>query len=330
MSSSADTTKETTMQENEVTSQVTGQLTDYAAVLDQYGLTYKAVYPYLQVGEINITQGWILHVSVIKRELPDLIKKIIPFLITEKLAFKIPVNEGVVSNLLEGSLGYTQLGKIFAIYPETTEQAVIIADKLVHLTLTFKGPAIPTDVHLGGAVYTRYGSFNPLMMQDAGGNAEKFIYNNKKQLVKDDYAIPFVMPRGISWPFASIRKFTSQAAKKLINKAYLPYMIIKADAKGRVIKGISIKNLLKIKWCLIKEGKRHMCADEAGRDIHDRLAWQLELHNDLCNDLPIPRIYDYFEEDGNTYLVMQFIEGKSFDHWLGYLPGQCLDRGGWD
>ncbi len=58
-----------------------------------------------------------------------------------------------------------------------------------------------------------------------------------------------------------------------------------------------------------------MGSEDTDRNMYDRLKWQYDLHNELAGHIPLPKIYDFFQEDGNTYLVMEFIKGVSlYDH----------------
>nr|WP_162277512.1 lanthionine synthetase LanC family protein [Chitinophaga rupis] len=210
-------------------------------------------------------------------------------------------------------LGYVNLAKIVCIYPESDEEAVRLAEELIVLLSQFKGPDIPTDIHLGAILYTRYGSFNPIIKTDAEGNQQKHIYNQEGQLVPDEYAIPFMLPKGIAWPFESIRKFNVPSQTGYLNDRIKIMSVLKPDVKGRVIKGMYMKSWFQAKKCIVKEGRKNMCSDLKGRDIRDRLEWQLKLHNDLCNDVPIPKIIDCFRENDDLYLAMEFIDGVSLD-----------------
>ncbi|WP_431211748.1 protein kinase domain-containing protein [Puia sp. P3] len=68
--------------------------------------------------------------------------------------------------------------------------------------------------------------------------------------------------------------------------------------------------------CIIKEGVKNMWSDDFGRDIVDRLKWQYELYQDLDGYLPTPKIFDIYEEEGNTYLAMEYIKGVSLSEKL--------------
>ncbi|TWV99321.1 hypothetical protein [Chitinophaga pinensis] len=67
---------------------------------------------------------------------------------------------------------------------------------------------------------------------------------------------------------------------------------------------------------MIKEGCSGDSKDSHGRDIKDRLLWQKELHQLLQDKVRIPRYIDSFEENGNYYLVIERIKGKSLTQRL--------------
>ncbi|SEW04655.1 Lanthionine synthetase C-like protein [Chitinophaga sp. YR573] len=289
---------------------------DYSKILDTYGLQYNVADYYLQVGEITQVQGWIIHISVVISQVSDLLQAIVPFLIAENISFKAAKNREACLNLLNGVLGIRQVGKVISIYPENNVIALHIARELILLTKSFKGPQILTDVYLGSIIYARYGSFNPIMQNDDEGKRNKFIYDASGHLIKDPYSIPFVLPQGITWPFTSLTNPIVPIPKKVFAHFYKPLSVLKDDVRGNVYSGIYVKGLFRTAPCVIKEGKKHMVSDDIGRDIRDRLLWQQYLQNELAEDIPMPKIIDSFEEDDNTYLVMEFIKGTSLEDRL--------------
>lgn len=291
---------------------------DYGKVLDNLNLEYRKVDYYLQVGEITKVQGWILHISVIISQLPKLLEIVLPVLKQENVPFKIAANKNTASCFLDGVYGYERIGKVLCIYPSTDALALKLAQTLIKLTASFRGPKIPTNRFLGGAVYTRYGAFKPIVSQDANGIFGNYIYGSNQELIKDANSIPFSMPIGINWPFTSITADINdpQPASKLLNDSIRPVAIIKEDAKGNVIKGMYMKSWFRPKYCIIKEGIQNMYSDDYGRDIQDRLKWQFELHTDLAGTVPAPRVLDYFIVNGNAYLAMEFIKGESLEQRL--------------
>jgi len=296
---------------------------DYSKILDYYNLESRNYDFYLQVGDITITQGWILHVSSVKSQFQLLLELIIPVLTKESVSFRIVPNEESLWNLLSGSLGIERIGKAVSIYPETPHIALRLAKELIPLTQGLKGPLVYTDRHLGGNVYTRFGSHNPMIMNDHMGIPHRYILNPSGEIITDDYQIPFALPPGIEWPFSELVSFESSPTRKKLQKRYKPISYLKSDARGNVYTALYLKNLFNLKWCVIKEGIKDMWSDHEGRDISDRLAWQYDLHKKLERIVPLPRALDFFTENGDTYLVTEFIKGASLTGRAIELNASC-------
>jgi serine/threonine protein kinase len=62
---------------------------------------------------------------------------------------------------------------------------------------------------------------------------------------------------------------------------------------------------------VIKEGTYGDTKDIEGRDIKDRLMWQKEVHEAVQGKVRIPKLIGSFEENGNYYLVMEYLRGKA-------------------
>lgn len=280
---------------------------DYTEIIKYYGLEYKTVDYYLQVGEIKEIQGWRLDISVIISQLSNAFEILIPELIKKNVSFKIPSNKETARYLLNGNYGNTYIGKVICIYPESDQIANSLSASLIELTKTFKGPKITTGHHLGSAVYTSYGNFSPT----AHNEIDEYIYNTDKLHIIDDLSTPFQLSSKIRWPFTSISMPVKIIPKAILNEIYKPNFIIKLDPRGHIMKGLYVKGFFRVGNCLIKQGKKNMISDDYGRDIGDRLIWQKEIHETLSETVPLPKILDLFQEDGNTYLIMEFIKGNS-------------------
>lgn len=298
--------------------QVSYDRKDYSTIFVRCSLEFVGSSYYWQTGEIKKVQGWILHLSVVITELNQVLDLVIPRLIQWKVTFKVVRDYATANWLLEGFFGFEQLGKLICVYPSDDNEALRIAKDLISLTTQFKGPDIPTDRHLGSIVYTRYGSFNPVMRVNSIGQEVNHIYDHKGNLIPDTYHIPFKLLPGVEWPFSEIVSPNSHTSK-LLNRTYYPLFVIKSDTKGDVIKALYFKHFWQIKPCLIKQGRKNMLLDRDGRDIRDRLKWQYELYHELKRVIPLPEIFDYFEENGDSYLAMQFVKGISIGDWVQYL-----------
>ncbi|MDR3713322.1 MAG: lanthionine synthetase LanC family protein [Puia sp.] len=286
---------------------------DYSIILRKYGLSYKKIGSYFQVGLIEWIQGWILDLSSVIWQLSDLLHNIVPILLNENVAFKIIQNSKKATSILTGEEGYIQLGKLISIYPSNEDHAIKLGAKLISCTASFKGPQILTDRRLHGILYTRYGAGNPVLKSNESGIQDKYIYDFKGNLIRDPYHMPFQLLEGITWPFSSIAPNKPPKKETVLQDKYKPMELLKEDARGYVKKGLWLKKIWQVKWCVIKEGRQYMTSDIWGRDISDRLRWQFELHKDLHGIIPIPEVYDLFQENGDSYLVMEYVKGISLE-----------------
>lgn len=110
----------------------------------------------------------------------------------------------------------------------------------------------------------------------------------------------------------------TQAGKKVEKKSgkrigfnYIILKSLKESQKNDVVKCLYIKSLINFGVCVIKEGSFGESKDSEGRDIKDRLLWQQELHRELADKLRLPKFIDGFEENGNYYLALERVKGKS-------------------
>ena len=282
---------------------------DYRGVLEQHQFQYRPVDYYYQVGEPTRSQGWILHLSCVWPKILDLLDTILPLLKNQSVPFKVVQNKNIANLLCNGNLGYHQLGKVCSIYPPDDETALILVKALLEITKDFKGCAIPTDFSLGGIIYTRYGSFNLHQSLGQNGSSDRYIQNGSGEWIKDEYCTPFRFPKGVPWPFQEIVDPVEEAPSSFLKERYRVFSTLKTDAKGRVMKSLRLHGL-QVQWILIKEAKCGVCEDEQGRDIRDRLRWQYQLQSHLQGKAPVPKVYDFFQEKDDAYLVMEYIKGK--------------------
>jgi serine/threonine protein kinase len=252
----------------------------YEYLLGDANIAYEKNGIYLIVGEYRQLAGWIIFISSVHTQFPVLLKTILPELIRFKVTFTIPENSFVYSNLMEGGLGYDQVGKIISLYPENESDASDLATSLVQLTQSFNGPIIPTAKHLGGCIYAEY------------RNSTGYKTN-------------------VKWPFVNFKANNRLRASKWLNRKYFLYQCLKNDVKGNVYKSLDFSKWNDIKWCIVKQGNNFQCFDNCGRDISDRLRWQHEMLKVLNEKINVPAAIDYIKTDWHSYLVMEMIDGIS-------------------
>jgi serine/threonine protein kinase len=296
---------------------------NYETILSRHMLPFHRQGYYLMVGEPKQVQGWILHLSVIRSQFHQLMELIIPLFSKENIAFKIPDSSLTADNILDGNLGINKLGKIITIYPDDDRQAVRISERLVAICQDFSGPKILTDLRLSNIVYTRYGAFKGIIKVNNEGRTDVYIHNIVGQQIVDDYAIPFQNTAGFPCPFTVKTDGDRNASSNLLNGKYKVVFIIKEDPKGNVMKALYLKNFFRLKWCVIKQGRRNMWPDSKGRDMTTRLDWQRKFHSIVQGKVSVPKIIELVEEKDDSYLIMEFIKGDSLYKKIGSINPKC-------
>lgn len=252
---------------------------DFSCVLNEYKFVYTREDPYFLVGDKPEKSGWILELSVVRSRINEFVSRVIPFLYLENMSFRIVTDTENARHILDGNLGNHNVGRLISVYPGQTDKAAKIARVLILETKNFPGPAIPGSVYLGGAVYV-----------------SKAHYTEAQD-----------------WPFKEFAAGTYPKPRILLRRSYLRYSVISSTAKGNVEKGIHIKPFWRMNWCIIKQGKKAMLSDNLGFDMKDRLKWQKEIYQTLNGIIPVPQIIDLFEEKGDQFLIMEFIDGQTLD-----------------
>jgi len=97
----------------------------------------------------------------------------------------------------------------------------------------------------------------------------------------------------------------------ILGGKYIVTSSLKNDPKGEVLSGFYFSKFGIPRRCIVKEGKKFMISDSSGRDMSDRLEWQKQVFERLSGTVRIPRVLDLFLEDGNSFLVMEKINGKA-------------------
>jgi len=276
---------------------------NYEDLLDYFSVDYQKSGPYLIIGLNYPEQCWVIYISVVKQQMAGLMNIILPLLIESKTIFLIPQNSAIHTLILDGGLGYSHVGKIIAIYPNNLKAANDLAKQLVPATSAFNGPVIPFLRQLGGCLFADFETCGlPL--------------NSSNQAINNS--------QSIEWPFKNIAEGKIPKNRKWLKRKYFQVQVLKNDVKGIVYKGLNLNKWSNIQWCIIKQGKRDQGWDNAGRNIKDRLKWQFELQTNLIGIVPLPSAIDFFEENGDTYLIMEYIEGISLEEALANLQNGTI------
>ena len=275
----------------------------YRNILQDHGLQYTEKDVWLDVGRHKTTDGWIVFISVVKAQIVDLFQELLPVLVELKMSFRV-ISDSMTHHYLNmGRYGRSSVGRVFTLYPITEQQLVKLIAILLPLLRKYSGPRVEGTYSLAPSLYAAFYNIttdsNGLKRRNLDRRHKLPVFTGLKEVKRH---------RNDSW---------------LIGGCYFRLKTVKRSPKGNIYKAISLKGL-KCERCIIKQGRLNMVDDYSGRTIRDRLLWQKKVLTDLLGKVPVPVVLDFFDKNGDCYLVMRFIDGIPLDKWVRNIYKQAV------
>jgi hypothetical protein len=291
----------------------TGSAAEFVARLRALGVKPQREDPWLVVGTPVRVAGWKLHVSATVTGVDLLFKRVLPRLARHGTHFKIAAGRDAIVQLNAGNLGEAQIGKVITIYPRNDTEAVALADELIEHTRGIVGPGVATDLHLGEAVYARYGSVRPRITHDRFGEPSELIPDGSGNWIADLRPVPFSCPQCITIPFrtATSAQPPERLKRRLLAGRYFVTDVLRPGLAGSVLRAIDLRNARGPTAYVLKQARPHCCADELGRDRRARLRHEGAMLARLRGLEGIACASQYFEDEGVGYLPVTYVPGQT-------------------
>ncbi|MDP3899323.1 MAG: phosphotransferase, partial [Mesorhizobium sp.] len=220
----------------------------------------------------------------------------------EDVHFKGPVSIAEIQRLNCGLFyGYSQIGKILTFYPRE-ENVARLAKELARVTYGMCGPAIPFErrVAEGSPVFARYGVFvaddSATLLVPGSGTVEPDR--------RDRNPVWAPAPDGLFEPIP-------ERTPGPLSRTFRAYRCVIQRGKGGVYRAIDLSSATP-RHCLLKEGRRLGELEFDGNDGFSRVKREHEALLDLRRTgVPVPMVYGSFEEGGNMYLALEWIDGNT-------------------
>ena len=264
-------------------------------------------------------QGWKLHVSATIVSACTILKRIAPYLTGKGVQFKAPVSLDEINKLNSGiHYNYSQIGKVFTVYPSTPSDAAETARRLYELTHNLTGPMVPFDYKYrsDGCVYYRYGSFRYLLIENSDGTHTAALRKPDGELQVDSRTNP--KPAWIDGPLVPVKE-SNELDISTNNPLVTRYRVFRAlsqRGKGGVYQAVDMKSDPP-RVCVLKEGRKLGEVSWDGRDGESRIRHEKQVLKALRSaGIDVPRVYGSFKLDRNYYLALEYIEGENLQAWL--------------
>lgn len=256
----------------------------YASFFDDFNISYIESEYHLHVSTTNAHSGWVLYISINPYNLVANMSKILGFLISISIPFKIIKNYKLHEQINNGDLGSKNIGKVISLMFENDEQIAKHINEIQTLTKNWWGPRVNEAQKISSLLYS---SFE--------------IFDTKTQINK--YSIeenPFFR--------YSDGNFTEITNKSEVARKYKIQNTIR-DELGCTYYKATLKNENnENEHYIIKCAYRGFKMDPFGPDAADRNTWQYQSIERLKIKSELPTVE--FEESYNkNFIVINYSNG---------------------
>lgn len=256
-------------------------------------------------------QGFKIHISAVSSFAENLLKKIIPLLVTGNAAFKVVADSSMLDFVNSKNFPRGASGKFITIYPADEQHFRALIEQLYAATTDLRGPHILSDKPYRDSrvVFYRYGGLSARHKLTIFGERLQVINDGHGMEVTDRRLPTFRLPEGITDPFDSS---VNQPEPKrdggiLLKERYLVESAITFSNSGGVYKGADQQTGRKV---IIKEARPYIdITRHKGLDAVETLKKESQVL-DLLGDTGLaPGVIDCFYAWDHYFLVEEFIEG---------------------
>jgi hypothetical protein len=271
-------------------------------------------YPRYAKKQHVLEQGFKIHISATVINSESIFDIVIPYLIKQKIHFKVVKSNQLLRLLNEDQFGYTQIGKFITVYPVSTAHFVVLIHELDKLLIGFVSPTIPSDIrlHINSIVYYRYGVIsntkNELILpdgsvvQDARNPTEPVPFWVKDPLKKEN---PVPKKKG---------------ANKLLLDRYILLKVVRQRGKGLVALALEVQKKKSldsnIRLVFLKQARKLGELNANGIDAVNRLEKEFHLMQQLAPIGICPQPIDFLRYQGDAFMSMSVFGEKSLDEIL--------------
>lgn len=265
----------------------------------------------------TVEQGWKLHVSATPNSAPEVLDRCLDVLLRYSVSFKHAATLEYVEHLTSSRCDRSAGGKFITVYPPNPDSARELAMKLHEATLGLEGPAILSDRAYcpGSLVHYRYGAFmaQPELTND--GSYEARVRDPEGGLVQDERKAWFSPPDWVEPLFNSegsgAISANSSPSSVLLKDRFSVHGAIRHANRGGVYRATDTSTSENV---IIKQARPCTCAELSGDDARTML--RRESENLLMLGSIAPRHVDFFEYQGDCFLVQAAIDGTTLTQWV--------------
>ncbi len=271
--------------------------------IERNGMWFNAMPP----ARALALQGWKIHVSATPANAREILQRVVPVLVREKISFKFALDALVLSLMTSKGWSVGGVGKFVTIYFDNEEQFVRLAAELHRVTAGFKGPYILSDRRYADSkvIYYRYGGITPMEVLTGKGEKLLVISTPDGRTVPDERLSRFVLPEWVQDPFPVPHEASpGEPLTALKEGRYAVRSSLAYSNCGGVYLATDTATGAAV---VIKQARPLLNFTPSGTDAVGLLEREYRLLKKVENTGIAPRPLDFFQEGEHSYLVEEFI-----------------------
>jgi tRNA A-37 threonylcarbamoyl transferase component Bud32 len=286
-------------------------------------------------------QGWKIHLSTAYKQAPEVLRAVIPLLLTFKTSFKFASSPKLVHWINHPHWPRGMSGKFMTVYPTDDEGFKKLVVALHKATSSYNGPRILSDKRYqqGSLVHYRYGGFKRRTKLDDGGNSYSIIVGPDGKDYIDARTPYYSPPPWVIDPFAPSMPFNKSkkgvATKSdmsardksllLLNRRFKVKSVLRHANRGGLYVAEDLDNKCDV---VIKEARPYVGSDEEERDMVYRLHKEARILNLLSDTCCVPDVVQVFEQGTHWFLAQTLIAGMTLREYVNRAFSQSHGRSG--
>jgi serine/threonine protein kinase len=262
-------------------------------------------------------QGWKIHVSASTSCAKDVLRAVVPVLISNNTEFKFSLDLSVLSLMNSKRWARQGAGKFITIYPLDEEQFVSLIEQLYQATRQFEGPYILSDKRYKDSkvVFYRYGGMSPFKVLNIKGEKVPMLLSPSGERVPDKRFPYFHVPDWAKDPFEADRPDDSQGPQKpseihLKEGRYLVKTSMSYTNSGGVYIAEDTQTGQQV---VIKEARPLVDSIE---DTVSLLKKEYRLLSKIAHLKIAPQPIDFFQDWEHFFMVQEYIKGGGIHNYI--------------
>ncbi|MDX2565242.1 class IV lanthionine synthetase LanL [Streptomyces sp. TX20-6-3] len=262
-------------------------------------------------------QGWKLHLSATPLSAPVVLDRTVDILLERNLCFKFASDIERVMELTARSCDRGSGGKFLTVYPDCDDPTLReLAAELHMATQGLRGPSILSDRQYcsDSLVYYRFGAFRGTWALGPDGDYEAFLTDPDGNLVKDQRKAWFETPKWVTkCPFGDPEPASKPNDGVLLNSRYKVSKVIRHSFAGGVYEA---NDMITESSVIVKQARPYTSATLSGHDSCTFLRHEASMLDVLVSSEVTPRLIEFFEQQGDLFLVQERIDGETLQQWI--------------